>query len=54
MKLSSQFVDGSTLIGVALSMFAVGIIVPTLWQKSIMFGLFFLYLILSYIKFNEK
>lgn len=54
MKISQGFIDGSTLMGVALTMFGVGSIVQTLWQKLSMFGLSFIWLIISIFAFNRK
>jgi len=54
MKLNQQFMDGSTLLGVALSLFGIGFIVPMLWQKLVMYSCFFIYLIFALIAFFQK
>jgi len=52
--INQRFVDGSTLLGVALSLFGIGTIVPMLWQKQIMYGCFFIYLLFANIAFFVK
>lgn len=49
--INQQFMNGSSLLGVALSLVGIGFIVPTLWQKYIMFACFFLYIIFAIIAF---
>lgn len=53
MNMKKSFVEGSTLLGVALSLFGIGTIVPLLWQKLIMFGCCFVYLTFSIKGFSE-
>jgi hypothetical protein len=51
---TERFIDGSTLLGVSLTMFGVGTIVQGLWQKLIMFTFSFAWLIIAYIAFVSK
>ena len=52
--MQKSFIDGSTLLGVSLSLFGIGTIVPGLWQKLIMFASWGYYLIFSIIAFEGK
>lgn len=54
-EITQEFVSGSTLLGVAVSLFGLGFILPSgSWQQMIMFGCGFLYLIFSNIVFWFK
>ncbi|MBI2629256.1 hypothetical protein HYW74_04180 [Candidatus Pacearchaeota archaeon] len=52
--ITPTFVNGSTLLGVALSLFGIGFIVPKSWQKVIMFSCAFIYLIMANLAFFAK
>lgn len=49
--MNQKFIDGSTLLGVALSLFGIGAIIPMLWQKLVMYICCFIYLIFAVIAF---
>lgn len=52
--MDQRIINGATLLGTALSLFGIGTIVSALWQKCVMFGSFFIFLIWAIIAFFEK
>ena len=52
--MDQRIVNGSTLLGTALTMFGVGTIVPLYWQKIVMFGGCYVFIIFSTEAFFEK
>ena len=52
--LNKEFIEGSTLLGVALTLFGVGFIVPDFSVKCVMFICFSLYMIFASIAFIPR
>jgi len=52
--MDQRVTNGATLLGTALTMFGIGTIIPTFWQKLVMFGSCFVFLVFAIIAFFER
>jgi hypothetical protein len=52
--MDKRIIDGSSILGTALTLFAVGFILPNLWQSIVLWGACFYFLFLSVRVFWSK